>query len=44
MELSSPKLKKLSAFLEELPKPHKPKFLILLQNKLGMNFSKNTLA
>ena len=29
-------------FLEELPKPQKPKFLIFLQKKLRINFSKNT--
>ena len=30
MELSSPKSKKLLIFQEELPKPQKPKFIILL--------------
>ena len=43
VELSSPKLKKLLIFQKELPKPQKPKFLILFQKNFCLIFSKNTL-
>ena len=42
MELSSPGLKKFLIFLEELPKPQKPKFIILLQKSNAIIFLKNT--
>ena len=42
MELSSPALKKFLIFLEELPKPQKPKFIILLQKSNAIIFLKNT--
>ena len=38
------KLKQFLIFQEELPKPQKPKFSILLQKKLWINFSKSTLG
>ena len=44
MELSSSRLKKYLIFQVELPKPPKSNFLILLQKKLWMNFSKNTFG
>ena len=44
MELSSSRLKKYLIFQVELPKPPKSNFLILLQKKLSMNFSKNTFG
>ena len=42
MELSNPGLKKFLIFLEELPKPQKPKFIILLQKSNAIIFLKNT--
>ena len=42
MELSSPGLKKFLIFLEELPKPQKPKFIILLQKSNAIIFLKNS--